>query len=357
MADVVYNPLLKRNIQYFGGDSGDVDAKIAALQSNKVTKFFSAADNLEVNEVAQYQGTNDVVNRLSRGFFYEKQNSIYNVPANSFYVNFGINGEDFVTPLFTIKKGVYYYVADTDISYGWFCTHLFDGVAYHYYRPCVVGNPIVSDDGDIAYITSVGGAYPNNYVKTDSAGHIWTAESVSQCSGILRKFVNQSGDVLFVALIDPYGVESGISFCAVFYNNLFYPIPPVAAYVAYRTTESINVNIIAFSQVNSQPQPPIADRNHSGLMNKSFFEYSTWSDNFGLVIQRFGRFCFLFCIPDRHTSSSSLIPDDYAPNDALVRQFRYPVSMLAILQDNRLRFIDVVSSYLYTPCFFTYIIE
>lgn len=84
MADVVYNPLLKRNIQYFGGDSGDVDAKIAALQNaiddlknTKITKVTAAAQlsDLTNGEIFEWQTT--TTQQFTQGYFYQKNGNNY----------------------------------------------------------------------------------------------------------------------------------------------------------------------------------------------------------------------------------------------------------------------------------------
>lgn len=91
MADVVYNPLLKRNIQYLGGDSGDVDAKIAALQNaindlqsrlndlknTKITKVTAAAQlsDLTNGEIFEWQTT--TTQQFTQGYFYQKNGNNY----------------------------------------------------------------------------------------------------------------------------------------------------------------------------------------------------------------------------------------------------------------------------------------
>ena len=61
-----YNPLLKENLQKNSGNDSPV------VTVPKVTKFFTAADELEEGEIAQYQGEDDSVNDLKNGFFYKK---------------------------------------------------------------------------------------------------------------------------------------------------------------------------------------------------------------------------------------------------------------------------------------------
>lgn len=77
-----FNPLLRDGLQKKSpvspADIQTLQAEISELQESsenlkqkKVTKFFSANDTLENNEIAQYQGEDDAVNNLRNGFFYK----------------------------------------------------------------------------------------------------------------------------------------------------------------------------------------------------------------------------------------------------------------------------------------------
>ena len=85
-----FNSLLKYGFQKKenGGGGGEitVDSELSENSKNpvqnkvitstlqkKVTKFFSANDNLEPGEIAQYQGEDDSANGLKNGFFYKKE--------------------------------------------------------------------------------------------------------------------------------------------------------------------------------------------------------------------------------------------------------------------------------------------
>ena len=78
-----FNPLIPDGFQKKSdvtpADISRVESEISDLQTTttdlkqkKVTKFFSANDYLEDNEIAQYQGEDDAVNNLTNGFFYKK---------------------------------------------------------------------------------------------------------------------------------------------------------------------------------------------------------------------------------------------------------------------------------------------
>lgn len=59
----------------------DLQATTTDLKQKKVTKFFSANDYLEDNEIAQFQGEDDAVNDLTNGFFYKK-NPAFSITPN-----------------------------------------------------------------------------------------------------------------------------------------------------------------------------------------------------------------------------------------------------------------------------------
>lgn len=85
-----YNPLAKEgfqkkpavtpsDVERIEGEISTLENSVSTLETSqedlkqkKVTKFFSASDNLEVNEIAEYQGNSDMVNLLTNGFFYKK---------------------------------------------------------------------------------------------------------------------------------------------------------------------------------------------------------------------------------------------------------------------------------------------
>lgn len=68
--ETIYNPLIKKGFQELN-DTSSEQAAIQELQQKKITKFFSASDSLQPNEIAQYQGDNDAINGLINGYFYK----------------------------------------------------------------------------------------------------------------------------------------------------------------------------------------------------------------------------------------------------------------------------------------------
>lgn len=87
-----FNPLIpdcfQKKSEVTPSDIQQLQTEISALQESsenlklkKITKFFSANDFLEDNEIAQFQGEDDVVNDLTNGFFYKK-NPAFTLTAN-----------------------------------------------------------------------------------------------------------------------------------------------------------------------------------------------------------------------------------------------------------------------------------
>lgn len=69
------------DIQQLQSEISELQESSESLKLKKVTKFFSANDFLEDNEIAQYQGDDDEVNNLQNGFFYKK-NPAFTLTAN-----------------------------------------------------------------------------------------------------------------------------------------------------------------------------------------------------------------------------------------------------------------------------------
>jgi len=96
-----YNPLLKdcfqkksnvtpADITRVESEISDLQTTTTDLKQKKVTKFFSANDFLEDNEIAQYQGEDDSENNLTNGFFYKK-NPPFTITQNSDSFAYNVN--------------------------------------------------------------------------------------------------------------------------------------------------------------------------------------------------------------------------------------------------------------------------
>lgn len=103
MADLIFNPLLKKGFQYdnTAAIQTEIDAmqeNLNALQNQKITKCFTAADlaNLEDNEIFEWQGASGTVDETAfvNGYFYKKTFLPATVQVLILYHNYAyINGE------------------------------------------------------------------------------------------------------------------------------------------------------------------------------------------------------------------------------------------------------------------------
>lgn len=106
-----YYPLLKYGFQKTP-DTSQIEEDISELQQKKVTKFFSASDSLQANEIAQYQGYDDDENGLLYGHFYMSIADKIIPPNIVFYRilnNVTVSGV-------SIAAGDYYKIADLPTS-------------------------------------------------------------------------------------------------------------------------------------------------------------------------------------------------------------------------------------------------
>lgn len=96
-----FNPLIpdcfQKKSEVTPADIQTLQAEISELQESsedlkqkKVTKFFSANDFLEDNEIAQFQGEDDAANNLQNGFFYKK-NPAFTITPNSDTFAYNVN--------------------------------------------------------------------------------------------------------------------------------------------------------------------------------------------------------------------------------------------------------------------------
>lgn len=385
-----YNPLLKFGFQETGG--GGEAEQIAALQEavsvlqvqaatlqnalttlkgNKITKCFSKSDfaALEQNEIFEWQGVDSTIDDVAfkNSFFYKKtvSPSVVVAPVQAADVTncgFVYNDVLYQNGLYYQKDGsqlnplsesfyiVRFYGGTIPANVGlWTILNgsLARGQVFKYIVNGVITNIVL----DEFYRIGQGGAFHLTFTNG--------LELESQAYGgniitYFRTVVDTNNNYYYLGF-DAEASTQGDNF--LFLDENYNVVDFVPCYSHLTTiNHDVTISVATYQQTDTQPQPPVADRNHTGLMNKSFFEFSTWSDNFGLIIQKFGCFCFLFCIPYNHTNSSTPIPVDYAPNDGLEHIFFYTGSMRATLQGKSLFFSNVVTSLVYTPCFFTYII-
>lgn len=120
-----YNPLIKdcfqetsevspSDIQTLQAEISELQESLEDLKQKKVTKFFSANDYLEDNEIAQFQGEDDAVNNLQNGFFYKK-NPAFSIIPNSDTFAYNVNRVMNIRN-FDVTSFQQYYLGEVNIS-------------------------------------------------------------------------------------------------------------------------------------------------------------------------------------------------------------------------------------------------
>lgn len=89
MADLIYNPLLKKGFQETS-DTGSIEAEIDDLKQHKITKCLTVAelDGVTDGEIFEWQGEDTITPAtLKNGFFYKKTGTPQILPAGTQYFN------------------------------------------------------------------------------------------------------------------------------------------------------------------------------------------------------------------------------------------------------------------------------
>lgn len=240
MADVVYNPLLKRNIQYLGGGSGD--------NSQKVTKFFFATDTLENGEIAQYQGVSDTDNNLINGFFYKVDvTPITIIPAGTPYFYFT---KPFESDVFNIIANDRYYLIESNVftlnnNFAWSPDNPAFFYPYQYIEPATIGNPVYCQAlKQYKFITAING----DTIVCDDISFIYGGHLVGPFT--FSKYINQNGQVIFVS--------PGAGAVIYQHNNLQYGFAPIVlsptpSINQGTTNQQITLGGNKFTRVDTQP--------------------------------------------------------------------------------------------------------
>lgn len=88
MADLIYNPLLKKGFQE-AADTGSIEAEIDDLRQHKITKCLTAADlaSLADGEIFQWQGEDATIDSTSfkNGYFYKCTTNSITLPTGTQY--------------------------------------------------------------------------------------------------------------------------------------------------------------------------------------------------------------------------------------------------------------------------------
>lgn len=241
-----YNQLLKLNLQKVDNNGGGGD------DTPKVTKFFSATDTLEDGEIAEYQGTDDAVNRLTNGYFYKVAN--IQLPSETVYWKYEgqrvieLNGYRFA-------PGNYYVVREPSYSSGfdYFLWPYSSGLYYNVRKSgqsLQVGDKIFDSTNytlltitaiNVNIVTLSNGATFDRY----SQGTGTNFQDLYDCiddNGIAYSIVRCAQDTLVIH----YTITNGV------FNLTDWFWVPFVYY--YRTTSPTTIK--AYIQTDTQPRTP-----------------------------------------------------------------------------------------------------
>ena len=257
-----YNQLLKLNLQK-DADVGSIEAEIDDLRQKKITKFFAATDTLEPGEIAQYQGEEDSVNGLVKGYFYKKTSTPIVLPAGTLFFNnpattvnlYGYNvtpGNFYLIEDITPEAGNtffnYYIFAYTDKPNYLFFQEGFNTPAIGYKVWNINNNTVVTVTNityDEQFRTNVILSDGTTIIANSKSGHLVNSlltfadsnlnyYSVVNCSEMnVWTFVHYSISGTTFNLIDWFCIE-------------YWPLQP--------TLSPTTIGSNAFQQVNAQPE-------------------------------------------------------------------------------------------------------
>lgn len=122
MADLIYNPLLKKGFQNIN-DTSEVEAEIDDLRQHKITKCLIPADllNVEEGEIIQWQGNTQTIDNVQfvKGYFYICNSETVTVQPPVNYLNFTTDfplNHEYILNDYNFTFGKYYKVKSLNIN-------------------------------------------------------------------------------------------------------------------------------------------------------------------------------------------------------------------------------------------------
>lgn len=286
MADILYNPLLKRNLQYLGNTAAmqaEIDAlqsavntlqgnittlqtNLNALKGNKITKVTAAAQlpNIAVGEIFEWQAESQTVDGVDfvNGFFYKSNVATITVTPPVPYIAFTNDfpqNQPYQLGGYNFAFGNYYQVQSYNIDVSSIYTYAYVG-SNNTYR-FIALKPINSSSnvGDVIFdrvlnvpvtITAVDTV---NYTATTDNGQTVNISSVSSSYMLkLWQIGNADGSQSFY-MLEP---NSHMYYLLVqwdFETNTIIDWFPFQC-LRYTSNSPYVFNTVAFSQTNTQPQ-------------------------------------------------------------------------------------------------------
>lgn len=264
-----YNPLFKDGLQKVSNGSGD--------NSQKVTKFFAATDNLEDGEIAQYQGEDDLSNNLIKGYFYQKTGSQQELPAGTQFFN---NIETTVNLYgYNVKPGNFFVKENKTPTSG---SNFFNYILYRFENfwnyQFLTLNDARPDVGDILFDTNnntivtvlqvtFDSQFRTNYILSDGTTIVLTART-GHAFNALYTFIDNDLNIYTIA--DCRELNSWVFLHYSLSDNTFNIIDwfSIPYELLQTTSESVIIGNNVFQRTDTQPDNsytlPIATSNILG---------------------------------------------------------------------------------------------
>lgn len=216
------------------------------------------------NEIGQYQG--ETTADLQNGYFYKKSNTI---PANTWY--FQIENDVYVDNTKLINKGLYTYdnssIFNVTTDYVDKRTNGGQPMLFFVKNP-VVGVGAIKRNMSTNTITNVVITDITGDNITVNDGSVFNDTVENSSYGVMDKFVNENGDVVFIPFTQTEGeVIDGSTILSIVISvinntyNCYAPYP--SPITIHKSNGSQGGNL---TQTDAQPQPPVASANNLGLI-------------------------------------------------------------------------------------------
>lgn len=263
-----YNPLLKIGLDNTGNGSGG--------NSQKVTKFFAATDNLEDGEIAQFQGEDDLSNNLKRGYFYQKTGSTQELPAGTQFFN------NIATTVnlygYNVKPGNFYVkeikTPTTDSNFFNYNLYRFENFWNYQFLTLNDARPDVGDvlfntnNNTIVTVSQVtfDSQFRTNYILSDGTTIVLTART-GHALNALYTFIDN--DLNLYTIADCRELNSWVLLHYSLSDNTFNIIDwfTIPYELLQTTSDPVIIGNNVFQQTDTQPQPGAASTSAAGLMS------------------------------------------------------------------------------------------
>lgn len=276
MADLIYNPLLKKGFQEVS-DTGSIEAEIDDLRQHKITKCLIPADllSIEEGEIIQWQGLTQTIDNVQfvKGYFYICKGETVTVqpPVNylNFTTDFPLNHEYNLND-YNFTFGKYYKVKSLNINianiteYSW--TDLNNLYRFHSLEQIVLGTKVF--DRQLNVFETVTSIDSVNYIATTDNNQTIKISGTSTSSFVtFWQTGNADGSKTFY-ILEP---QSYMYYLLVDWDFETNTIKSWFPFQCLRQTQNTpyNYNTEAFAQKNTQPPTPgITEEN--GTLKFSF---------------------------------------------------------------------------------------